>query len=214
MMTDAQRIAELEREVGELRLKLASMPQSPAPSPPEQRQVTISTPTPHVAMPTDGELYRLLAIVCEWNFEDDQAGGRRPLGWAPDEIPLAEFRGAFRFVQAHGRLSQPDHARSLGWWVSECRNWINRCGGGPVVSDMALVCAVIATGDVPFTHPGKPGFAIGLQFGGGGVPAKDWWRRVLGGAVLDPSPPAHAAPMRSPVTQQLAAGWRRGSPAV
>jgi hypothetical protein len=60
-MSDADRIAELEREVGELRLKIASVPRPPAPPREDERQVTISTPTPLVVMPTDDELRRLLA---------------------------------------------------------------------------------------------------------------------------------------------------------
>jgi len=79
------------------------------------------------------------------------------------------------------------------------REWISqhRIGGFPI-SGVALVVAVIAAGDVLFSDPGEPGLSIGLQFGGGGTPSRDWWKRVIGGALLEPTPPLHPAPLPAP----------------
>ena len=49
---------------------------------------------------------------------------------------------------------------------------------------------MIAHGDIRFVIEDWPhGFCVALQFGGGGVTPKDWWRRALAGTLLDPVPP-------------------------
>ena len=105
-----------------------------------------------------------------------------------------------------GHKSCPSPARP--WLVADtARSWISQNGGGGFPIDgVALVVAVVAAGDVPYTDPEEPGFIIGLQFGGGGFPAKDWWRRVVGGAILEPTPPLHPSPMPSPARVRQVAG--------
>ena len=98
---------------------------------------------------------------------------------------LSQFSAAFRFVQHHGRRADLDRNRGIDWWVDAA---LSRNIGGPPISGLAFVFAVIAAGDVLFTDPTEAGFYTSLQFGGGGSPATDYWRRVVGGAVLNAAP--------------------------
>jgi hypothetical protein len=163
--------------------------------------VRISHPLENVSLPSDAEYPLLLKRVL----------AKYPkLGPAPGEDRgfLSEFRAAFQFVQHQGRRAELDRERSLGWWIDTARSWVSHRIGGFPINGAALVVAIIASGDVGYTDPEQPGFSCALQFGGGGIPAKDWWKRVLGGAILEPTAPLHPTPTPSPArVQQLAMGW-------
>ena len=115
-----------------------------------------------------------------------------------EEEFLSQFSAAFQFVQHHGRCAV-DRQRSLGWWLDTARDWLSQHRGDSLpINGNVLIVAIIAAGDVPFSGPTEPGFVVGLQWGGGGVAARDWWKRVLGGALLDLTPPLHPMPTASP----------------
>jgi hypothetical protein len=171
----------------------------------EEQQVKILAPSlPQVALPTPDECRQLCEIV--WQ----RYPTLRPTRGEEQEF-AAGFKAAFRFVQHHGRRAEPDRERSLGWWMDTARDWISQHHiGGLPISGSVLVAAIIAAGDVPYTHPEEPGFVCALQFGGGGSPSKDWWKRVLGGAILEPALSPYPTKAPSPArVQQMAVGWHK-----
>jgi len=143
-------------------------------------------------MPSADECRQLCEVV--WREYPKLRPGR-----GEEEEFFGQFRAAFQFVQHHGRRAEVDRERSLGWWLDTAREFISqhRIGGFPI-SGVALVVAAIAAGDVPFSDPGEPGFVVGLWWGGGGDASRDWWKRVLGGALLEPTPPLHPTPLPAP----------------
>jgi hypothetical protein len=192
MPDDNQRIAVLEAEVRALKLLVQSQ-QRTLKAPPRQVEspVKITHPVSKVSTPSADEARQLCDAV--WRHYPKL----RP-GSGDGEEFFGQFSAAFQFVQHHGRRAV-DRERSLGWWLDTAREWISqhRIGGFPI-SGTALVVAIIAAGDVPFSDPGEPGLSIGLQFGGGGTPSRDWWKRVIGGALLEPTPPLHPRPLPAP----------------
>jgi hypothetical protein len=204
-----KRLAAVEAENADLKGQLAALQlllgNKPVPPPRrDEPQVRITRPLSNVSLPTDDECVRLCEVV--WGRYPTLRPGRGGEG----EF-VGQFRAAFQFVQHHGRRAEPDHQRGLGWWTDTARAWISqhRSGGLPI-GGAVLVAAIIAAGDVPYTNPEDPGITIGLQFGGGGIPAKDWWRRALGGAILEPVPQPYPTRTPSPVrVQQAAVGYRR-----
>jgi hypothetical protein len=183
-MTDAaeQRIAVLESVLRALKMLLGTQQRTLTAPRRDEPSVRITHPVRHAVLPTDDEFERLLEVVLM------RYPTLRPAHGEEAEF-FSGFRAAFRFVQHHGRRAEPDRQRALGWWIDTARDWVsqNKIGAFPI-SGTAFVAAVIAAGDVSFSSPEEPGFAIGLQFGGGGIPSKDWWRRVLCVALLDPVP--------------------------
>jgi hypothetical protein len=190
-------MTDLERENRDLRARIEALelllaPTKPAAPRREEASVKITHPVPQVSLPTADECRRLCEIV--WQRYPTLRPSRNE-----EEEFAAGFKAAFQFVQHHGRRAEPDHQRGLGWWVDTARDWISqhRVGGFPI-GGAVLVVAIIAAGDVPYTDPEEPGFAIGLQFGGGGAGSGNWWRRVLGGAILDPTPSPYPKAAPSP----------------
>ena len=106
-----------------------------------------------------------------------------------------QFPVAFRFVQGFGRRADLDRDRGIDWWVDAA---LSRNIGGPPISGLAFVVAVISAGDVLYTDPTEAGFVTSLQFGGGGSPSQDYWRRVLSGTILEALPPLHPRPLPAP----------------
>lgn len=201
MSADAdQRIAVLESEIRALKLLLGSQQRTfTAPPQREEPSVKITHPVRQVSLPNDNERAQLCDIV--WR----RYPKLRP-GHGEEEEFAGQFRAAFQFVQHHGRRVV-DRERSLGWWTDTARSWLSqhRIGGFPI-SERALVIAIIAAGDVPYSDPSEPGFVVGLQWGGGGVPSRDWWKRVIGGAILEPTPPLHPMAAPSPARARHADG--------
>jgi hypothetical protein len=191
-MTDADRISALEAEVRALKILLGKQQRTAVAPPRQVESLRITHPVEKVSLPSADEGRRLCAIV--WREYPKLRPGR-----GEEEEFFGQFSAAFQFVQHHGRRADVDRERSLGWWLDTAREWISqhRIGGFPI-SGMALVVAIIAAGDVPFSDPGEPGLSIGLQFAGGGTPSQDWWKRVLGGALLGPTPPLHPRPLLAP----------------
>jgi len=196
-MTDAieKRLAALEIENANLKsqievLRLLAPAPKVKPLPPSP--VKISHPVSKVSLPTPDEGRRLCEII--WQHYPKLRPGR-----GEEEEFFAQFSAAIRFVQHTGRRRTVDRERALGWWLDTSRDWIaqHRIGGLPI-SGMALVVAIIAAGDVPFSDPEEPGFVVGLQFGGGGVPSTDFWRRVLAGTLLEATPALHPMPLPAP----------------
>jgi hypothetical protein len=197
-MTDAdrlqaaeQRVAVLESEIRSLEFLMGKQQRTVAAPRPPESPVKITHPVSKASMPSHAECVRLCEIV--WQHYPKLRPGR-----GEEEEFFSQFRAALEFVQHHGRANV-DRERSLGWWLDTAREWISqhRIGGFPI-SGVGFVVAVIAAGDVPFSDPAEPGLSIGLQFGGGGTSSRDWWKRALGGALLEPTPPLHPTPLPAP----------------
>lgn len=202
-MTDLKEVADLKRENRDLRARVEALELLLAPTKPvaprhDEASVKITHPVAQVSLPTADECRQLCEMV--WQ----RYPTLRPSAGEEAEF-IAVFKAAFLFVQHHGRRAEPDHQRGLGWRVDSARSWLSqrRVGGFPIGGSV-LVVAIIAAGDVPYTDPEQPGLAIGLQFGGGGTPARDWWRRVLGGAILDPTPSPYPTTAPSPSRVRVA----------
>jgi hypothetical protein len=198
------RIAALERENADLKAQLGALQVLlPTIKPPPRRDepsVKITHPVRQVEVPTDDECRRLCEII--WQ----RYPTLRPSRGEEKEF-AAGFKAAFRFVQHHGRRAEPDRQRALGWWVDTARDWISQnCSGGFPISGSCFVVAIIAAGDVPYSDPGEPGFVVGLQWGGGGIPERGWWKRALGGALLDPVPSPYPTKTPSPARVRQAGG--------
>ena len=183
-MTDADRISALEAEVRALKLKQQRTSIAPLPPSP----VKITHPTAKVELPTAAECVLLCDAI--WRKYPTLKPRR-----SDEEEFARQFPVAFRFVQSHGRRADLDRDRGTAWWVDLA---FSKNVNGPPISGLAFVVAVIAAGDILHTDPNEPGFAVGLQWGGGGSPATDYWRRVLSGTILEALPPLHPAPMPAP----------------
>jgi hypothetical protein len=188
--TTEQRIAALENEIRALRASLGAQQRTLTPPPPRspESSVRISHPTQQLSLPSADDCCRLCAIV--WR----KYPALKPRRGEEEEF-ARQFPTAFRFVQSHGRRADLDRNRGIDWWVD---NALSRNIGGLPISGLAFVVAVISAGDVLHTDPTEPGFVVGLQFGGGGSPATDYWRRVLSGTILEALPPLYPKPMPAP----------------
>jgi hypothetical protein len=195
-MSDAteQRIAVLESEIRALKLLLGSQSRTfAAPPRRDEPTVKITHPVRQVTLPGDAERHRLCEIVLT------RYPSLRPRAGEDEEF-AAGFLVTFRFVESCGRRAEPDRQRALGFWIDEARSFVsqNRIGGFPI-SGPALVVAIIAAGDVPYSDPNAAGFVCGLQFGGGGRPSTEKWRDVLTtGRLLDPTPSPYPQAAASP----------------
>jgi hypothetical protein len=199
-MTDVieKRLLAVEQENRDLRGRLDAMQillSGSKPAPPRRHDeptVKISHPMGRVELPSDDECRRLCATV--WQRYPKLRPGR-----GEEQEFISGFIAAFRFVQHHGRRAEPDRQHSLGFWIDSTRAWAsqNRISSFPI-SGAAFAVAIVAAGDVPYTNPEEPGFVCGLQFGGGGSPSKDWWRRALAGTILEPTPPLYPTAAPSP----------------
>jgi hypothetical protein len=205
-MMSEQRIAELEQQIGELRLEVAGLRRQHAPSPRrEESRVRISSPPlSNVALPTEDEFRRLLHVVLErypvLKLRED------PADYA------AQFRSAFIRLAHCGRRDTVDSQRGLGFWLDDCQEWCRRHQVNPGwIGGAPFTAAVIAHGDIRFVFDDWPhDTAFALQFGGGGIPSGDWWKRVLGGAILGPVPPRYPTKAPSPArVHQMAMEWRK-----
>ena len=189
---EAENVA-LKAELAALQLLLPAnkpaLPQRAAP------QVRVTNPLPRVALPNEEQCRQLCEIVF------DRYPSLRPRRGEEEEF-AAEFRAAMRFVEHHGRRAAPDHGLGVGWWIDTARVWLSQhAGGNSLVGGNAFVAAIVAAGDVPYSDPGEPGFAIGLQHTGGGIEASARWHTVLATRrLLDPAPPERPKPVFSPVS--------------
>ena len=126
----------------------------------------------------------------------------------PREDPTdyaAQFRAAFIRLAHCGRRDKVDNERSLSWWTDDAREWCRRHRANPVwVGGAAFTAAVIAHGDIRYVMDNWPhDFAVGLQFGGGGISAKRTWNCVDIAASRD------AAPVQVSVPAAEVSGERR-----
>ena len=195
-----KRVAALEAENADLKGRLEALqvllaPTKPAPPRRVEPQVRISSPPlARVALPTPDEFQRLMHVVL------DSYPVLKPRGDPADYA--AQFRAAFRRLLFLGRKEKLDTDHGLSYWTDECREFLQRhqiaC---PVsIGGNAFTCAVIAQGDVPHTLGENYPFdlSFGLQWGGGGIEARDWWRRALAGTLLPPTPSPYPKPRSSP----------------
>ena len=146
-----------------------------------------------MVLPTPDEFHRLLHVVL------DHYPILRPREETEDF--RAQFRAAFIRLAHCGRRDKIDKDRGLGWWVDDCQQWCREHKVNPTwVGGAPFAAAVIASGDVKFVIDDWPhGFCVALQFGGGGIEPRDWWRRALAGTLLEPVPPERPKPAFSPV---------------
>ena len=138
-----------------------------------------------VAMPSDAELERLLAIVTETvDF---------PRLDSPSRNDLDEFRRAFYAVGRLGRLAEPDAGRDFVSSLDDA-NMILRSRHLSDVNGDVLLAACLAWGDVRWRGSDKnlgQMLEVALAKPNTGTPARPVWREILTGRadVLPPLPP-------------------------
>jgi len=206
MSADAdQRIAVLESEIRALKILLGTQQRTlTAPPRRAEPQVRITHPVRPVSLPLADEYRRLRAIVFD----------RYPqLAPRADEHPddaAAQFRAAFQFLAHTGRAEKLDRDHGLSWWSDTARVWLQEHKIAPGVlgiSGTAFVAAAIASGDILFTSLDEfPHISFGLVPHGGGLPSRDFWKRVLSGTLLNPLPPLHPTAAPSPARARQADG--------
>jgi hypothetical protein len=166
----------------------------------EETGVRISYPQRRVALPTESESEKLLATVTARWPEMRRADG-------------AEFVVAFHRILHLGRRDRLDNAHSVNYWCDGCRAWQNQqqISPGVFVGPVSFTAAVLAQGDVAHSMSDNFPFdlSFGLQFGGGGRPSNNQWRRALEtGALLEPTPLDRPSAIKSPArVRQLALNW-------
>jgi hypothetical protein len=190
-----RRIAVLERENRDLRARIDALQVLLAPTKPAvPPQVKITAPPlANVVLPTPDELRRLLTIVL------DRYSILRPREISEDYA--AQFRAAFIRLCHCGRRDKIDSERGLGFWIDDAQEWCQRHQVNPSwIGGAPFTAAVIAHGDIKYIMDDWPhDFACALQHTGGGIEARDWWRRALAGTLLEPTPSPHPKPRSSPV---------------
>ena len=153
----------------------------------------VALPLAKVTLPTEDEFPRLLEIVL---IRYPQLRPRDTQGFEQ------EFCLAFQFLQHTGRREKLDRDHRLLFWIDTAAAWLRERKIAPGVlgiGAMAFVAAAIASGDILYTSPDEfPHIAFGLVPYGGGIPAKDYWRRALSGTILEAMPPLHPTPMPAP----------------
>jgi hypothetical protein len=140
-----------------------------------------------VAMPTDAQLTKLLAIVTE---AVDFPG----LEGEPSPEVLDEFKRAFFAVGRLGRLAEPDAGRYFSSSVDDANLVILKSHRLSEIEGDVLLAAALAWGDVAWRKSDK---SIGqlqeiaLARPNQGSPAKPIWRDILTGkaSVLPPMSP-------------------------
>jgi hypothetical protein len=107
-MMSEPRIAELEQQIGELRLEVASLRRQNAPTPRrEESEVRISSPPlPNAALPNEQQFDRLLETVLQ----------RFPVLRPREDVAdfNAQFRAAFKRLTHLGRREKVDTDRGAG----------------------------------------------------------------------------------------------------
>jgi hypothetical protein len=190
-----KRIAVLERENASLKSQVAAL-RAPAstkvmPLPPSPVKIT-HPPLAKIVLPTEDEFHRLLEIVLiqypQLRPREDSAGYS------------AQFRSAFVRLAHIGRRDKVDPQRGLGFWVDDASEFCRRHQiNPPWITGGAFTTAVIAHADIKFVIEDWPhAFVCSLQWGGGGHECRGWWKRALGGALLEPTPPLHPPPLPAP----------------
>jgi hypothetical protein len=205
-----EQVADLERENRDLRARIGALellaPTKPVAPRREEASVKIThPPLAKVPMPTEDEFHRLLEIVLTRYPE------LRPSDAQGFE---AEFRAAFQFLTHTGRREKLDRDHGLLFWIDTARAWLrdHKIASGVLgIGGTAFVAAAIASGDILYTSPDEfPHISFDLVPYGGGIEAAGEWKRVLGGAILDPTPSPYPTTAPSPArVQQFAVGWRK-----
>ena len=190
-----QRVSALELEVKALKTLLGKQQRTVA-APPrrDEPQVRVtSPPLAKIELPTETEYQRLLGIVLT----------RYPQLRPHDTRGFEqEFRWAFRFLQHTGRDGKIDRNHDLLFWIDTAAAWLREhkiAHGVGGIGALAFASAAIASGDILFTSLDEfPYVYFGLVPYGGGIPAKDFWRRSLAGALVEPLPPLHSTARPAP----------------
>ena len=188
-----KRVAALERENRDLRARLEALaPTKVTPLPLSPVRI-VSPPLARIALPTEDEFRRLLEVVLT----------RYPILKPRDTQGFeAEFRWAFQFLQHTGRREKLNRDHGLLFWIDTAAAWLREHKIAPSVLGIggtAFVAAAIASGDILYTSPDEfPHISFGLVPFGGGIPAKDYWRRALSGTLLEAMAPLHPKPAPAP----------------
>jgi hypothetical protein len=198
-----KRLLAVEQENRDLKAQLSALrlllpPAKPAPPRRNEPQVRITRPPlANVPLPTEDEFRRLLEIVLTRYPE------LRPSDTQGFE---AEFRAAFQFLAHTGRREKLDRDHGLLFWIDTARTWLrdHKIASGVLgIGGTAFVAAVIASGDILYTSPYEfPHISFGLVPYGGGIEAKDWWKRALAGTLLEPMPALNPTAVASPARVQ------------
>lgn len=177
MTSDRDRIAQLEREVAELRVKLAP----PAPAKPinDQGGVRVSYPkrtADGFVMPTANQMRTLFDITCRLAPKFDPEHTKQN----PDEHFTA-FRQAFIFL-ASGvhRTDKLNSNVTIGGWVDTAQDWFRSSGRSASINGAAFVLAALAHRDIE--HSYDPNSSRGVDFAlsiGGGQTLSNAWRQTI-----------------------------------
>jgi hypothetical protein len=177
MTSDRDRIAELEREVAELRVKLA--PPAPVKRINEEGGVRISYPkrtADGFVMPTAREMQTLFDITCKLAPKLDPEHNQQ----APD-AHFTAFGQAFIFLASGVHRTEKLNTNvTLGWWVDTAQDWFRAGARSASINGAAFVLAVLAHGDIG--HSYDPNSSRGVDFGlsiGGGQTLSNAWRQTI-----------------------------------
>ena len=152
-------------------------------------------------LPTENEYTRLLEVVLT---RHPQLRPRDVQGFE------AEFRLAFQFLQRTGRREKIDRDHGLLFWIDAAAAWLREhkiAHGVGGIGAMAFCAAAAASGDILYTSLDEfPHIYFGLVPFGGGIEAKDYWKRALSGAILEALPPLHSTVRPAPARIQRQQG--------
>jgi hypothetical protein len=189
------RISELEREVAALKAAVFPKPATPV-RPYIERGVSIVHPVPPPSnLPSAEEFDQLLAKVRE-RFPTFR---RDPSSSDANEVRYRRhFANAFRYVSQAYKRAEPNAGYSGDFWVGEAGEFLSTIGVASEVSWGALVAAIIATGDIPYTDPSQfPYVNIGLSRGSREHPYKPIYKEILAGTRSFLPPIEKNAPARA-----------------
>ena len=179
---DSNRIAELESQLAQLKTELASL--RPAPKPAlkpyveEGTRVTLEPP-PFMKpddFPTKSQLASLLRNVFSAYPRLEPAAG-------PSDSHVESFEKSF-LALCHIRRSPEIKHKYMSDWRDYAQEILAGLGSWAKLDLGAFCCAVIAHGDIPYSHPNHPqnfSTSAGLVIGGGtaGKAYSGAWRKVF-----------------------------------
>ena len=185
---DSNRVAELEAQLTQLQTELASL--RPAPKPalhyvePEGARI-IQEPPLFIRpddFPTKGQLASLLRNVFSAYPRLEPAAG-------VSDSYMESFEKSF-LALCHIRRSPEIKHKYMSDWRDYAQEILAGLGSWAKLDLGAFCCAVIAHGDVPYSHPNHPAnysMSAGLIYGGaGGRAYAGAWKKVFEAGRVNP----------------------------
>jgi hypothetical protein len=195
--TVLDRISALESELAALKAQVAPpAPAKIAPKPVEDEGTRVSYPAPRSTfeMPTANQLAALKEVV----FSKIPSllptfSGR----WAREDEAEFErgFRAAFLALGHIERRNEVDRKRALSYWTQHAEETCRALGRSASIPGTALMCAAIASGNVPYVLGDVANGVVpvlGLCFGSnmGKLPGNEWRNVLATGQILAPIAPS------------------------